>query len=67
MVTDSKEEFFEQVQLAPAVRDKVNSMIDSGLFFGNCYGVLWILASGVIWVFKGSLNYQKWKDLFLSD
>ena len=38
MVTDSKEVFFEQVQLAPAVRDKVNSMIDSGLFFGNFYG-----------------------------
>jgi len=30
MVTDSKEVFFEQIQLAPAVRDKVNSMIDSG-------------------------------------
>ena len=34
MVTDSKEVFFEQVQLTPAVRDKVNSMIDSGLFLG---------------------------------
>ena len=45
MVTDTKEDFFEQVQLAPTVRDKVNSMIDSGLFFGNCYGVLSIFDS----------------------
>ena len=41
MVTDTKEDFFEQVQLAPTVRDKVNSMIDSGLFFWDLfYGVL---------------------------
>ena len=41
MVTDTKEDFFEQVQLAPTVRDKVNSMIDSGLFFGIYFMVFY--------------------------
>ena len=44
MVTDSKEVFFEQVQLTPAVRDKVNSMIDSGLFLG----IVMVFISGFI-------------------
>ena len=64
MVTDSKEVFFEQVQLAPAVRDKVNSMIDSGLFLGIVMVFIYFLIEPII-LLKGSLNYPKWKDLFL--